>query len=69
MCYSELRELLTVQTHVMEGEDSRPAGGPCAVEGHVQDAMWGVDAVLLERENSRGFYSFICLPKQNIDFK
>lgn len=53
----------------MEGEDGRPAGGPCAVEGHVQDAMWGVDAVLLERENARGFYSFICLPKQNIDFK
>ncbi len=46
---SGVRELLTVQAHVMEGEDGRPAGGSCAVEGHVQDTMWGLDTVLLER--------------------
>lgn len=48
------RELLTVQTHVMEGEDRRPAGGSCAVEGHMQDAMWGLNTVLLEREEVPG---------------
>lgn len=41
------RETLTVQAHIMEGEDGGPAGGSCAVEGHVQDTMRGLDTVLL----------------------
>lgn len=43
------RELLTVQTHIMEGEDSGPTGGSRAMEGHVQDAMWSLNTVLLEK--------------------
>lgn len=44
------RESLTVQTHVVEGEDGRPAGGSCAVQGHMQDAMRGLNIVLLDGE-------------------
>lgn len=43
------RELLTVQTHIVEGEDSGPTGGSRAMEGHVQDAMWSLNTVLLEK--------------------
>lgn len=43
------RELLTVQTHIVEGEDGGPTGGPRAVEGHVQDAMRSLNTVLLEK--------------------
>lgn len=32
----------------MEGEDSGPAGGSRAVEGHVQNAVRGLNAVLLQ---------------------
>lgn len=39
----------------MEGEDSRPAGGPCAVEGHVQNAVRGLNAVLLQGEKKSRF--------------
>lgn len=48
------RESLTVQTHVVEGEDGGPAGGPCAVQGHVQDAVWGLNAVLLNATQAEG---------------
>lgn len=41
-------ESLTVQTHVVEGEDGRPAGGSCAVQGHVENTVRGLDTVLLE---------------------
>lgn len=47
------RKLLTVQTHIMEGEDGRPSGGSCAVEGHVQNTMRGLNAVLLERAREK----------------
>lgn len=45
-----MKSPLTVQTHVVEGEDSGSTGGPRALEGHVQNAMWGLHTVLLERE-------------------
>lgn len=48
------RESLTVQTHVVEGEDGGPTGGPCAVQGHVQDAVWGLNAVLLNATQAEG---------------
>lgn len=34
----------------MEGEDGRPAGGPCAMEGHMQDPVRRLNAVLLQRD-------------------
>lgn len=40
----------TVQAHIVEGEDGRPAGGPCAMEGHVEDAVRGLNTVLLQRD-------------------
>lgn len=43
----------TVQAHVVEGEDGRPAGGSRAMEGHVQDTVRGLDAVLLQRDHTR----------------
>lgn len=39
----------------MEGEDGRPAGGSCAMQGHVQDTMWGLNTVLLDRRCIRNF--------------
>lgn len=41
---------LTVLTHVMDRQDCGPASGAGAVEGHVDDALRGLDAVLLEGE-------------------
>lgn len=38
----------------MEGEDGGPAGGSCAVQGHVQNAMRGLDAVLLNATQAEG---------------
>lgn len=40
----------TVQAHIVEGEDGRPAGGPCAMEGHMQDPVRRLNAVLLQRD-------------------
>lgn len=40
----------TVQAHIVEGEDGRPAGGPCAMEGHVQDPVRRLNTVLLQRD-------------------
>lgn len=39
---------LTVLTHVVDRQDGGPARGTGAVEGHVDDAVRGLDAVLLE---------------------
>lgn len=41
---------LTVLTHVVDRQDRRPASGAGAVEGGVDDAVRGLDAVLLEGE-------------------
>lgn len=40
----------TVQAHIVEGEDGRPAGGPCAMEGHMQDPVRRLNTVLLQRD-------------------
>lgn len=59
LCDSELTKswttkgLLTVQTHVMEGEDSRSTAGSRAMEGHVQNTVWSLNTVLLKREAQR----------------
>lgn len=42
--------VLTVKAHIMDGEDCRPAGGSCAMEGHMQNTMRGINTVLLQRE-------------------
>lgn len=44
------RATLTVLTHVVDRQDGGPAGGTGAVEGHVDHAVRGLDAVLLEGE-------------------
>lgn len=52
----------------MEGEDGRPAGGSCAVESHVQDAMWGLDTVLLRGGKGKDLEDnaiFVCTPTQD----
>lgn len=41
---------LTLLTHVVDRQDGGPAGGAGAMEGHVDDAVRGLDAVLLEGE-------------------
>lgn len=41
---------LTVLTHVVDRQDRGPASGAGAVEGGVDDAVRGLDAVLLEGE-------------------
>lgn len=40
----------TVQAHIVEGEDGGPAGGPGAVEGHMQDTVRGLDTMFLQRD-------------------
>lgn len=55
-------EILTVQADIMEGEDGRPAGGSCAMQGHVQDSMWGLNTMLLDRRCIRNFI----ILKQNV---
>lgn len=40
----------TVQAHIVEGEDGRPAGGPGAMEGHMQDTVRGLDTMFLQRD-------------------
>lgn len=39
---------LTLLTHVVDRQDGGPAGGAGAMEGHVDDPVRGLDAVLLE---------------------
>lgn len=41
---------LTLLTHVVDRQDGGPAGGARPVEGHVDDAERGLDAVLLQGE-------------------
>lgn len=43
-------QTLTLLTHVMDRQDGGPAGGAGAVEGDVDHAVRGLDAVLLEGE-------------------
>lgn len=73
----EKAEQLTVQAHIVEGEDSGPAGGSRAVEGHVQNAVRGLNAVLLQGGEKTSdldvsavrFHSFIFLPQKDKVFK
>lgn len=39
---------LTLLTHVVDRQDGGPAGGAGAKEGHMDDPVRGLDAVLLE---------------------
>lgn len=47
---TETAGTLTLLTHVVDRQDGGPAGGACALQGHMDDAVGGLDAVLLEGE-------------------